>query len=88
MWSERRTVEIFHLPSLRAFGARVDKSLFPLKGGCNLRFSHKSVRCSEDLGLDIHAMSEGTLHGDIVLVLGSQSFADASRSTMEPRSPQ
>jgi hypothetical protein len=29
MWSERRTVEIFHLPSLRAFGARVDKSLFP-----------------------------------------------------------
>jgi hypothetical protein len=46
MWSERQTVDIFHLLFLRAFGARVEKTLFALKGGCNLRFFHRSVRTS------------------------------------------
>jgi predicted nucleotidyltransferase component of viral defense system len=56
MWNERQTIEIFHLLFLRAFGARVDKSLFALKGGCNLRFFFKSVRYSEDMDLDIRTM--------------------------------
>lgn len=73
-------VEIFHLLFLRAFGARVDKTLFSLKGGCNLRFFHRSVRYSEDMDLDIRTMSEATLHGNVVRVLGSQAFAQALRT--------
>ncbi len=60
MWNDRQTIEIFHLLFLRAFGARVDKSLFALKGGCNLRFFLKSIRYSEDMDLDIHTMAVGT----------------------------
>jgi hypothetical protein len=59
MWTSRQTIEIFHLLFLRAFGARVDKALFVLNGGCNLQFFHKSIRHSEDMDLDIHTMSVG-----------------------------
>ena len=37
--------------SCGAFGAHVDKSLFALKGGCNLRFFLKSIRYSENIDL-------------------------------------
>jgi hypothetical protein len=47
MWNDRQAIEIFHLLFLRAFGARVDKALFALKGGCNLRFFLKSIRYSK-----------------------------------------
>jgi hypothetical protein len=57
MWSACQTIEIFHLLFQRAFSARVDKALFALKGGCNLRFFLKSVRYLEDMDLDIHSMS-------------------------------
>jgi hypothetical protein len=40
MWSPREAVEIFHLLFLQAFGLRVDKALYALKGGGNLRFFH------------------------------------------------
>jgi len=78
--SERQTIEIFHLLFLRAFGARVDKSLFALKGGCNLRFFLKSVRYSEDMDLDIHTMSVGTLRNNVKRLLEAQSFAQALRA--------
>ena len=32
MWSLRETIEVFHLLFLRAFGARVDRALYALKG--------------------------------------------------------
>ncbi len=65
MWTERQTIEIFHLLFLRAFGARVDKALFALKGGCNLRFFLKSIRYSEDMDLDIQTMAVGTLQNNV-----------------------
>ena len=76
MWSERQAIEIFHLMFLRAFGARVDKALFALKGGCNLRFYHRSIRYSEDMDLDIRTMATGTLRTNVETVLeGTQLLA-------------
>jgi predicted nucleotidyltransferase component of viral defense system len=80
MWNDRQTIEIFHLLFLRAFGARVDKSLFALKGGCNLRFFLKSIRYSEDMDLDIHTMAVGTLRNNVNHVLEAHSFAQALRA--------
>jgi predicted nucleotidyltransferase component of viral defense system len=80
MWSERQTIEIFHLLFLRAFGARVDKALFALKGGCNLRFFLKSIRYSEDMDLDIHTMAVGTLRNNVSRLLEAQPFAQALRA--------
>ena len=80
MWTKRQTIEIFHLLFLRAFGARVDKALFVLKGGCNLRFFYKSIRYSEDMDLDIHTMSVGTLRNNVSRLLESPAFAQALRA--------
>ena len=80
MWNERQTIEIFHLLFLRAFGARVDKALFSLKGGCNLRFFFKSIRYSKDMDLDIQTMSVGTLRNNVSHALEAQSFAQTLRA--------
>lgn len=80
MWSERQTIEIFHLLFLRAFGARVDKALFALKGGCNLRFFLKSIRYSEDMDLDIQTMAVGTLQNNVNRLLEAPAFAQALRT--------
>jgi len=80
MWRERQVIEIFHLLFLRAFGARVDKALFALKGGCNLRFFHRSIRYSEDMDLDIQTMAVGTLRSNVTHLLQAQSFAQALRA--------
>lgn len=80
MWNERQTIEIFHLLFLRAFGARVDKALFALKGGCNLRFFLKSIRYSEDMDLDIRTMSVSTLGSNVARVLEAPHFAHALRA--------
>ncbi|MFM7273469.1 MAG: nucleotidyl transferase AbiEii/AbiGii toxin family protein [Gammaproteobacteria bacterium] len=80
MWTERQTVEIFHLLFLRALGARVDKTLFALKGGCNLRFFLKSLRYSEDMDIDIHTMSVPTLRNNVNRVLEAQTLAQALRA--------
>lgn len=80
MWNQRQIIEIFHLLFLRAFGARVDKALYALKGGCNLRFFFKSIRYSEDMDLDIHTMSVGTLQNNVRRLLEAPSFAQALRA--------
>src|SRR6202043_2991393 len=80
MWSERQTIEIFHLLFLRAFGARMDKALFALKGGCNLRFFLKSIRYSEDMDLEIHTMSVGTLRNNVNRLLETPAFLQALRA--------
>jgi hypothetical protein len=59
MWVERQAVEIFHLQFLRVFGTRVDKNLYALKGGGNLRFFYRSIRFSEDIDLDLAGISVG-----------------------------
>jgi predicted nucleotidyltransferase component of viral defense system len=80
MWNERQITEIFHLLFLRAFGARVDKALFALKGGCNLRFFLKSIRYSEDMDLDIQTMAVETLRNNVRRVLEARSFVQALRA--------
>jgi predicted nucleotidyltransferase component of viral defense system len=80
MWSARQAIEIFHLLFLRAFGARVDKALFALKGGCNLRFFLKSIRYSEDMDLDIQTMAVGTLQNNVNRLLETTAFLQALRA--------
>jgi len=80
MWTDRQAIEIFHLQFLRAFGARVDKALFVLKGGCNLRFYHRSIRYSEDMDLDIRTMATATLRSNVDAVLESDSFRRSLRA--------
>jgi predicted nucleotidyltransferase component of viral defense system len=80
MLNDRQAIEIFHLLFLRAFGARVDKALFALKGGCNLRFFLKSIRYSEDMDLDIQTMAVGTLQNNVNRLLEAPAFLQALRA--------
>lgn len=80
MWTERQAVEIFHLHFLRSFSARVDKSLFALKGGCNLRFFHRSIRYSEDMDLDIRTMAPTPLRSNVERVFEAAAFRHALRA--------
>jgi predicted nucleotidyltransferase component of viral defense system len=79
MWIERQAVEVFHLQFLRAFGARVDKSLYALKGGGNLRFFHRSIRFSEDIDLDLRGISVVNLRNHVDRVLTAPSFLQSLR---------
>lgn len=80
MWTTRQAVEILHLLFLRAFGARVDKTLYALKGGCNLRFFLKSIRYSEDMDLDIQTMSVPTLANNVNRALADRAFTQSLRA--------
>ncbi|HEU5135591.1 MAG TPA: nucleotidyl transferase AbiEii/AbiGii toxin family protein [Steroidobacteraceae bacterium] len=80
MWTERQAIEVFHLLFLRSFGARVDKTLFALKGGCNLRFYHRSIRYSEDMDLDLRTMAPGTLRSKVDAVLAADPFRHSLRA--------
>ena len=70
-----RFVEQFHLLFLAQLGRRVNPSLFVLKGGCNLRFFHKSARYSEDMDLNLGVISAQTLRDQVKEVLASRPFA-------------
>ena len=80
MASARETIEVFHLLFLRAFGARVDRALYALKGGCNLRFFHKSIRYSEDIDLDIRTMSVTTLRNNVDRLFEAPPFLHTLRA--------
>jgi predicted nucleotidyltransferase component of viral defense system len=80
MWTDRQAIEIFHLLFLRSFAARVDKTLFALKGGANLRFYHRSVRYSEDMDLDIRTMAVGTLRSNVEAVLAADPLRHSLRT--------
>jgi predicted nucleotidyltransferase component of viral defense system len=69
-------VEQFHLLFLAQLGRRVHPSLFVLKGGCNLRFFHGSVRYSEDLDLDVRDIGTQTLRERVRGVFASRPFAE------------
>src|SRR6185503_3998704 len=80
MWTERQAIEIFHLLFLRNFSARVDKALFALKGGSNLRFYHRSIRYSEDMDLDIRTLAIGTLRSNVDAVLAGDALRHSLRT--------
>jgi predicted nucleotidyltransferase component of viral defense system len=80
MWSERQVIEIFHLIFVAQLGRRVDKALFAIKGGCNLRFFCRSIRYSEDIDFDIRTMATGTLANNVDTILAAPAFKQALRA--------
>jgi predicted nucleotidyltransferase component of viral defense system len=67
-------IELFHLLFLRQLEGKLDKKLYALKGGCNLRFFFKSIRYSEDIDFDVTIISKTTLENKIKKILDSTSF--------------
>lgn len=70
-----RIVEQVHLLFLAQLGRRLNPSLFVLKGGCNLRFFHKSVRYSEDMDLDLGDIGAQAFRDKVSEVFASRPFA-------------
>jgi len=79
MWSERQAIELFHLMFVAHLGRRVDKALFAIKGGGNLRFFCRSIRYSEDLAFDFRTMATATLTKNVDTILASTAFAQSLR---------
>jgi hypothetical protein len=69
------SVEQFHLLFLAQLGRRVKPGLFVLKGGCNLRFFHRSIRYSEDLDLDLGQIGKEAFREEVRGLLASRPFA-------------
>jgi predicted nucleotidyltransferase component of viral defense system len=67
--SPHLAIERFHLEFLRALSSQVDSALYAVKGGCNLRLCLGSVRCSEDLDIDVHKIAKGTLASNVTKIL-------------------
>jgi predicted nucleotidyltransferase component of viral defense system len=75
LFSPRATVELFHLVLLDLLGRKVDKKLYALKRGCNLRFFFKSFRYSDDMDLDVSTtLSKDKLQIIINRILESKTF--------------
>jgi predicted nucleotidyltransferase component of viral defense system len=72
--TQRQGVELFHLLFLEHFGRNIDKALYALKGGCNLRFFLLSPRYSEDIDLDIHTIEKSTLQKKMERILRGMPF--------------
>lgn len=70
----RTVVEQFHLVFLNQLGQKLDKRLYALKGGCNLRFYFNSIRYSEDMDLDIQTIALPTLRNKVNQILNADSF--------------
>lgn len=67
-------IELFHLLFLRQLESKLDKKLYALKGGCNLRFFFKSIRYSEDIDFDVSIISKETLENKVNKILSSVPF--------------
>ncbi len=80
MFRVRQRIEIFHLLFLRHLEQKLDKNLYALKGGCNLRFFFKSIRYSEDIDLDIRTIARETLRHKITNILNSIPFTNSLKS--------
>ena len=73
-YNPRESVELFHLLFLSQLGRKIDKKLYALKGGCNMRFYFKSVRYSEDMDIDIQIINKDTLFKNVNNLLSSMPF--------------
>lgn len=67
-------VELFHLLFLDFLGRKIEKDLYALKGGCNLRFFLKSIRYSQDIDLDVQTIRKDTLQKLVNKILQSTPF--------------
>ena len=79
-WTERQFIELFHLLFLEHFGRSINKSLYTLKEGCNLRFFLQSPRYSEDMDLDIKTIEKMTLQNKMERLLKSTPFSIALKA--------
>src|SRR5437660_12796143 len=70
-----QSIERFHLLFLDQLGRRLDKKMYALKGGCNLRFFWKSIRYSEDIDFDVHTIARITLQKNVQRILKDPGFA-------------
>ncbi|MBE3064047.1 MAG: nucleotidyl transferase AbiEii/AbiGii toxin family protein, partial [Spirochaetes bacterium] len=70
-----RFVEQFHLLFLIQFSRRVDKRSVVVRGGCNLRFFHRSIRYSKDMDLDVGEVETQVLRDNVREVFASRPFA-------------
>ncbi len=73
-YNPKQSVELFHLLFLCQLGRKIDKNLYALKGGCNMRFYFKSIRYSEDMDIDIQIINKDTLFKNINKILSSSPF--------------
>lgn len=70
-------VEQFHLVFLAHLGRQIDKRAHVVKGGCNLRFFHGSIRYSEDMDLDVERVTPHELKDKVRAVLAARAFSQA-----------
>jgi predicted nucleotidyltransferase component of viral defense system len=70
----RQSIELFHLLFLSQFGRKLDKKLYAIKGGCNMRFYFNSIRYSEDLDIDVQIISKDTLYKNVNQILNAMPF--------------
>src|SRR6266542_2392256 len=75
-----QAVERFHLVFLAQLGTRMDKKLYALKGGCNLRFFWKSIRYSKDIDFDVHTIAKETLRNNIRKILEGPALTQTLRA--------
>lgn len=73
-YNAKQYIELFHLLFLDQLSRKLDKKLYALKGGANLRFYFKSIRYSEDVDLDVKIISKETLRNKINGILQSLPF--------------
>ncbi|MEY2487774.1 MAG: Nucleotidyl transferase AbiEii toxin, Type system [Verrucomicrobiota bacterium] len=59
----------------------MDKNLYALKGGCNLRFFWKSIRYSEDIDFDVRTIGRETLRKNVNHILNAPGFRQILRSS-------
>ena len=67
-------MELFHLLFLSQLGRKLDKKLYAIKGGCNMRFYFNSIRYSEDMDIDIQIINKDTLYKNVNQILNSTPF--------------
>jgi predicted nucleotidyltransferase component of viral defense system len=72
--------ELFHLEFLRWFGRKFEAEHYCLKGGVNLRLFFRSIRCSEDMDLDIQGVRVERVKKTVMEILSVRGFADSLKS--------
>ncbi|MFN8790502.1 MAG: nucleotidyl transferase AbiEii/AbiGii toxin family protein [Bdellovibrionales bacterium] len=77
MLSPQQSVELFHLNFCRFLDQNLEKGLYSIKGGCNLRFNYQSIRYSEDLDIDVKTVAVKTLENKVDKILRSGPLLQA-----------
>ncbi len=72
--SPNQSVELFHIYFCRQLDQNLEKNLYSIKGGCNLRFFYQSIRYSEDIDIDIQTIALKTLENKVDRILNSRPF--------------